>query len=94
MVAGVSFRGRGGKRPPERNADARCTPDGVQDALEPRRLSRSQRARSPSAPQPVLEGPILPIFGLPFGALGESALPLLGFGLLAQHAPTPFHRSF
>ena len=36
----------------------------------------SGRARSPSAPPPLLERLFLPIFGLPLGALGEIALPL------------------
>src|ERR1039458_1423230 len=40
----------------------------------------------PSTPQPGVKWSIRPIFGLPFGALGESALPLLGFGRLGQHA--------
>ena len=46
------------------------------------------RARSPSAPQPFVKRPILPTFGLPLGALGESALPGLGFGLPGQDGLT------
>ena len=38
----------------------------------------SGRARSPSAPPPLLERLFLPIFRPPLGALGESALPLIG----------------
>ena len=44
------------------------------------------RARSPSAPPPLAKWAILAIFGLPYGALGESALPNLGFWRLGQHA--------
>src|ERR1017187_10302182 len=47
-----------------------------------RRCHLAWKLSDRSAPQPVIKRPISPIFGLPFGALGESASP--GFASLTD----------
>ena len=70
--------------PPTRSSRPGHCPDNQLEGVSPK--SFSGRARSPSAPPPLAKWSIPAIFGLPFGALGESTLPNLGFWRLGHHA--------